>query len=198
MNHMKLQHPHIIGLREVRTGGCRQLLCCRGAPPAALQAPAARTERQGTNQLLRWRGSMCARCRRPRSSAPAPQRMGTRPPPACLPARSTAAPTGAHPPPRALQVFLTSTHLVLAMEYAAGGDLAHYTSVRRGLGEEEARWFFQQIMIAVDYCHRMVRAAAERCCSGGCGAWGTVCAAHGWVDFPLMRPASWLSLCRRA
>ena len=97
-----------------------------------------------------------------------------------------------------LQVFLTRTHLVLAMEYAAGGDLFRYVSARRGLPEDEARWFFQQLMVAVDYCHRMVRAAAERCCSGGCGAWGTVCAAHGWVDFPLMRPASWLSLCRRA
>ncbi|EFN57458.1 hypothetical protein CHLNCDRAFT_57249 [Chlorella variabilis] len=53
------------------------------------------------------------------------------------------------------EVFLTSSHLVLAMEYAAGGDLFRYVSARRGLPEDEARWFFQQLMIAVDYCHRM-------------------------------------------
>ena len=59
------------------------------------------------------------------------------------------------------EVFLTRTHLVLAMEYAAGGDLFRYVSSRRGLPEDEARWFFQQMMIAVDYCHRMVSVQAE-------------------------------------
>ncbi|KAI7844334.1 hypothetical protein COHA_002132 [Chlorella ohadii] len=53
------------------------------------------------------------------------------------------------------EVFLTSTHLVLSMEYAPGGDLFRYVAARRGLPEDEARWFFQQLMIAVDYCHRM-------------------------------------------
>ena len=56
------------------------------------------------------------------------------------------------------EVFLTGSHLVLAMEYAAGGDLFRYVSSRRGLPEDEARWFFQQLMVAVDYCHRMVSA----------------------------------------
>ena len=56
------------------------------------------------------------------------------------------------------EVFLTRSHLVLAMEYAAGGDLFRYVSSRRGLPEDEARWFFQQLMVAVDYCHRMVSA----------------------------------------
>ncbi|KAL4425747.1 hypothetical protein ABPG75_009763 [Micractinium tetrahymenae] len=53
------------------------------------------------------------------------------------------------------EVFLTKTHLVLAMEYAAGGDLFRYAAARRGLHEDEARWFFQQLILAVDYCHRM-------------------------------------------
>ncbi|PSC74454.1 sulfur stress regulator [Micractinium conductrix] len=53
------------------------------------------------------------------------------------------------------EVFLTPSHLVLAMEYAAGGDLFHFVAARHGLPEEEARWFFQQLMIALDYCHRM-------------------------------------------
>ncbi len=62
-----------------------------------------------------------------------------------------------HPIGCCSQVFLTRTHLVLAMEYAAGGDLFRYVSARRGLPEDEARWFFQQLIVAVDYCHRMVR-----------------------------------------
>ncbi|KAK2078419.1 hypothetical protein QBZ16_003259 [Prototheca wickerhamii] len=56
---------------------------------------------------------------------------------------------------RGPQVFLTSNHLVLAMEYAPGGDLFRYVSSKRSLGEDEARWFFQQLIVAVDYCHRM-------------------------------------------
>lgn len=54
------------------------------------------------------------------------------------------------------QVFLTANHLVLAMEFAAGGDLFKYVSSRKSLGEPEARWFFQQLIVGIDYCHRMV------------------------------------------
>ncbi|KAL4423944.1 hypothetical protein ABPG75_001245 [Micractinium tetrahymenae] len=53
------------------------------------------------------------------------------------------------------EVFITPTHLVLSMEYAAGGDLADFIRTRRGLSEDLARWFFQQLVIAVDYAHRM-------------------------------------------
>ncbi len=56
----------------------------------------------------------------------------------------------------AVQVFLTDDHLVLVMEYAAGGDLLERVARSRWLSEEEARWFFQQTMFAIDYCHRMV------------------------------------------
>ncbi|GAB4815691.1 hypothetical protein N2152v2_002737 [Parachlorella kessleri] len=52
-------------------------------------------------------------------------------------------------------VFLTDDHLVLVMEYAAGGDLLERVARSRWLSEEEARWFFQQTMFAIDYCHRM-------------------------------------------
>ena len=58
------------------------------------------------------------------------------------------------------QVFLTDSYLVLVMEYAAGADLFRLVSRAKGLAEGEARWFFQQIMFAVDYSHKMVR----RCC----------------------------------
>jgi serine/threonine protein kinase len=59
-----------------------------------------------------------------------------------------------------LQVFLTSQHLSIAMEYAAGGDMFEYVVRKGGLRESEARWFFQQLIVAVDYIHRMVRCLA--------------------------------------
>ena len=42
------------------------------------------------------------------------------------------------------------------MEYAAGGDMYHRVVHCRGLHEADARWYFQQLIIAIDYCHRMV------------------------------------------
>lgn len=42
------------------------------------------------------------------------------------------------------------------MEYAAGGDMFQYVKHRGGLEEVEARWFFQQLIIGMDYCHKMV------------------------------------------
>ena len=57
------------------------------------------------------------------------------------------------------QVFLTPTHLAIAMEYAQGGDLFNYVlgTTQKRLGESEARWIFQQLVIGLDYCHRRVR-----------------------------------------
>ncbi len=43
------------------------------------------------------------------------------------------------------------------MEYATDGDMFQLVVRRRGLLEKDARWYFQQLIIAVDYCHRMVR-----------------------------------------
>lgn len=59
-----------------------------------------------------------------------------------------------------LQVFLTPTHLAIAMEYAQGGDLFNYTLGHRPhgrLAEQQARWIFQQLIIGLDYCHRRVK-----------------------------------------
>lgn len=56
-----------------------------------------------------------------------------------------------------MQVFLTEKHIGIAMEYASGGDLFDYTVKRGGLKEDEARWFFQQLICAVDYMHTKVR-----------------------------------------
>lgn len=64
-----------------------------------------------------------------------------------------------------MQVFLTPTHLAIAMEYAQGGDLFNYTLGHRPhgrLAEQQARWIFQQLIIGLDYCHRRVSALAGK------------------------------------
>jgi serine/threonine-protein kinase SRK2 len=53
-----------------------------------------------------------------------------------------------------MQVFLTENYLGIAMEYANGGDSFEYVRKKGGLHENEARWFFQQLIVALDYCHR--------------------------------------------
>ncbi|KAF8062957.1 SAPK1 [Scenedesmus sp. PABB004] len=65
------------------------------------------------------------------------------------------------------ELILTRTHLGLVMEYVAGGNMADYIlktillkfgsfDTRDGLvmEEDEARYFFTQIINAVDYCHK--------------------------------------------
>ncbi len=52
-------------------------------------------------------------------------------------------------------VFRTDGYLVLILEYASGGSLRRYLSSKGPLAESEARSYFQQLMLAVDYCHKM-------------------------------------------
>jgi serine/threonine-protein kinase SRK2 len=53
-----------------------------------------------------------------------------------------------------MQVFLTPTHLGIVLQYAAGGEL--FDRVKRAVhfAEDEARYFFQQLIAGVRYCHR--------------------------------------------
>eukprot|EP00877_Chromochloris_zofingiensis_P012447 jgi/Chrzof1/7456/Cz02g24200.t1 len=53
------------------------------------------------------------------------------------------------------EVFMTPQHLCIAMEFASGGDMFEYVVKKNGLREDEARWFFQQLIVGLDYCHRM-------------------------------------------
>ncbi|DBB15936.1 TPA: Serine/threonine-protein kinase srk2a [Trebouxia sp. C0006] len=51
------------------------------------------------------------------------------------------------------EVFLTPTHLGIAMEYAAGGELFDRIVKAGRFSEGEARFFFQQLISGVDNCH---------------------------------------------
>ena len=89
-----------------------------------------------------------------------------------------------------LQVFLTPTHLAIVLEYAAGGELFERICNAGRLSEDEvgcvcvislylyklssddfyefpilqARFFFQQLISGVSYCHSMVHMHSEFCC----------------------------------
>jgi serine/threonine protein kinase len=54
-------------------------------------------------------------------------------------------------------VFLTSTHLGIAMEYASGGMLFDRIVKMTRLKEDIARYFFQQLVCGVAWCHSKVR-----------------------------------------
>ncbi|CAE6075727.1 unnamed protein product [Arabidopsis arenosa] len=53
------------------------------------------------------------------------------------------------------EVILTPTHLAIVMEYAAGGELYERICVAGRFSEDEARFFFQQLISGVSYCHAM-------------------------------------------
>ena len=73
--------------------------------------------------------------------------------------------THTHPTqPKKSKVFLTPVYLGIAMEFASGGDMFEYVVKKNGLREDEARWFYQQLIVGLDYCHRMV---CERAWRGG-------------------------------
>ncbi|GMH38008.1 hypothetical protein BSKO_05892 [Bryopsis sp. KO-2023] len=52
------------------------------------------------------------------------------------------------------EVFLTDQSLCIVMEFAEGGDMHSYLAKRSCLSETVARWFFQQLIIGVEYCHK--------------------------------------------
>ncbi|KAJ3146162.1 Protein kinase [Geranomyces michiganensis] len=51
------------------------------------------------------------------------------------------------------EVITTPTDIIMVMEYA-GGELFNYIVNRGRMSEDDARKFFQQIICAVEYCHR--------------------------------------------
>lgn len=65
------------------------------------------------------------------------------------------------------EVFLTPQHLAIVMEFAAGGDMFEYVIKNKGSGpgeglkEDVARHFFQQLILALDFCQKL--GIANRC-----------------------------------
>uniref|UniRef100_A0A7S0SV19 Protein kinase domain-containing protein n=1 Tax=Mantoniella antarctica TaxID=81844 RepID=A0A7S0SV19_9CHLO len=55
---------------------------------------------------------------------------------------------------RFVEVLLTPTHLAIVMEYASGGELFERICSKGRFGEDEARFFFQQLVSGLEYCHR--------------------------------------------
>ncbi|KAL9246888.1 hypothetical protein vseg_020369 [Gypsophila vaccaria] len=53
------------------------------------------------------------------------------------------------------EVFVTPTHLAIVMEYASGGELFNRICSAGRFSEDEARFFFQQLISGVNYCHSM-------------------------------------------
>ncbi|KAK4802228.1 hypothetical protein SAY86_000431 [Trapa natans] len=53
------------------------------------------------------------------------------------------------------EVILTPTHLAIVMEYAAGGELFERICNAGRFSEDEARYFFQQLISGVSFCHSM-------------------------------------------
>ncbi|GFS41175.1 protein kinase superfamily protein [Actinidia rufa] len=62
------------------------------------------------------------------------------------------------------EVILTPTHLAIVMEYAYGGELFERICNAGRFSENEARFFFQQLISGVSYCHAMANFKSS-CCS---------------------------------
>ncbi|KAL1241949.1 5'-AMP-activated protein [Trichinella spiralis] len=52
------------------------------------------------------------------------------------------------------EVYALPFDIVMIMEYVSGGDMSQYLCQHGKLSEHEARRLFQQLISAVDYCHR--------------------------------------------
>nr|CAB3264473.1 NUAK family SNF1-like kinase 1 [Phallusia mammillata] len=53
------------------------------------------------------------------------------------------------------EVFENQDKIVIVMEYASGGELYNYLERKRGICDKEAKYFFKQIVSAVQYCHKI-------------------------------------------
>lgn len=55
------------------------------------------------------------------------------------------------------QLFITPESLGIVMEYAAGGELFDRIVKAGRFGEDEARFFFKQLIRGLEFCHNSVR-----------------------------------------
>ena len=54
---------------------------------------------------------------------------------------------------RLLEVFESSNHLLIVMEYAGGGDLLQYVRGHKKINEEEAKGLFRQVVYGLGHIH---------------------------------------------
>ncbi|MEW5316782.1 MAG: hypothetical protein WDW38_008132 [Sanguina aurantia] len=52
------------------------------------------------------------------------------------------------------QVYLSRDHVNILMEHANGGSLFSMVHTEQRIKEPLCRWFFQQLILAIDYCHK--------------------------------------------
>jgi serine/threonine-protein kinase SRK2 len=80
-----------------------------------------------------------------------------------------------HPHVIRFKAVYTHQHYVcIIMEYANGGNLRSYLERIGRMVENQARFIFQQLVIAVDYCHQ--KGVTNR--SGSCRLGPCRCQAH--------------------
>lgn len=133
LNHRCLVHPHIVQFREVSATLLTH--CLRGLTSVGLDQCWTVLQLQCLSDTVTATHSLAHMQR--------PQQPGS----ACMSMLVCCCSS---------QVFLTPQHLGISMEFAPGGDMFEYVVKKNGLREEEARWFFQQLIVGLDYCHRMV------------------------------------------
>ncbi len=93
-------------------------------------------------------------------------------------------------------MFLTTTHIFIVMEYASGGELFEFVKRSNRLSEDAARFFFQQLISGVDYCHQQVCVCvgttagrvSRRCLGLSCSS---VFRARGAVLRSSLQPLGW-------
>lgn len=54
---------------------------------------------------------------------------------------------------RLYEVFESTNHLFMVMEYADRGDLLQHVKNKGRLSEREARYFFKNILYGLGHCH---------------------------------------------
>lgn len=54
------------------------------------------------------------------------------------------------------EVLLTPSHLAIVMEYVPGGNLYQMLLQMRRIPEVQVRWFFQQLIITLQFIHQQV------------------------------------------
>jgi hypothetical protein len=83
----------------------------------------------------------------------------------------TAAALKPRPPPANPASPQPPCRLPSVMDYAPGGTLLDYVQQRKRLREPLARWFFQQLVVAVDYWWGCLRGAKGDGNLGGGSSW---------------------------